>query len=251
MVEVDQWFWSLGKVPPGKAALPRPGIAAGYAASVPDDFRFVVKCPNALTLSHAYAKKGEPLVPNPNFLDPELFLRFLGALDAMVPKIGLFIFQFEYLNKEKMPGPAAFRERLGAFLSALPADFPYAVEIRNPRWMDASWFSFLRDRGVSPVLLQGYWMDDVCDVAQRATGGLGPRACLRLHGEDREGMEERTGEDWSKIVRPKDDELARVAALVRRLLSDGTELWLDVNNHYEGCAPRTIEKLRALLGKTG
>jgi uncharacterized protein YecE (DUF72 family) len=64
-VEVDQWFWSLGKPDAAggmKAALPRTGVAEGYADSVPADFRFTVKCPNALTLTHAYAKKGEPLI---------------------------------------------------------------------------------------------------------------------------------------------------------------------------------------------
>ncbi len=258
-VEVDQWFWSLGKLSPGKAeavgktkaALPRRSVAEGYAASVPEDFRFTVKCPNALTLSHAYAKKGEPLIENPRFLDPELFLDFLGALGNFADKVGLYIFQFEYFNKEKMGGAARFRELLGAFLDGLPRGLPYAVEIRNPRWMDASWFEFLKARGAAPVLLQGYWMDDVCDVAQRAGDALGETVCIRLHGEDREGMEERTGEDWSKIIRPKDDELRRVAGLLRRLRTWGKRVWLNVNNHYEGSAPLTIERLRAIMDAEG
>jgi uncharacterized protein YecE (DUF72 family) len=249
-VEVDQWFWSLGKPSAAgtmKAALPRKGAAEGYAASVPANFRFTVKCPNALTLTHAYAKKGEPLVANPRFLDIDFFMEFLSALGGMIPKIGLFIFQFEYLNKEKMAGPGVFRERLGSFLDALPRGFPYAVEIRNPRWMDASWFEFLRGRSAAPVLLQGYWMDDVCAVAERAGESVGDTVCIRLHGEDREGMEERTGEDWSRIVRPKDDELGRVGATLRQLRTWGKAVWLNVNNHYEGSAPLTIEKIKHAL----
>jgi uncharacterized protein YecE (DUF72 family) len=250
-VEVDQWFWSLGKPDAAgtmKAGLPRRSVAEGYAASVPEDFRFTVKCPNALTLTHAYAKKGEPLVPNPRFLDVEFFMEFLSSLGVMVPRIGLFIFQFEYLNKEKMPGPAAFKEKLGSFLDDLPRGFPYAVEIRNSRWMDAPWFEFLGSHSAAPVLLQGYWMDDVCETARRAGEGLGKELCIRLHGEDREGMEERTGEDWSRIVRPKDEEIARVAGMVRELRTWGRTVWLNVNNHYEGSAPLTIEKLMAALG---
>ncbi len=249
-VEVDQWFWSLGKPDASgamKAALPRRSVAEGYAASVPGDFRFTVKCPNALTLSHAYARKGEPLAPNPRFLDAAFFEDFVGALGSMADKAGLYLFQFEYLNKEKMAGPAAFKEKLGAFLDALPRGLPYAVEIRNPRWMDAAWFDFLKKRGAAPVLLQGYWMEDVRAVAERAGAGIGETVCIRLHGEDREGMEERTGEDWSRIVRPKDEELGRVAGLLRQLRTWGKAVWLNVNNHYEGSAPLTIEKLRALL----
>jgi hypothetical protein len=59
------------------------------------------------------------------------------SLPALVPKVGHFIFQFEYLNKEKMPSRHEFVEQLAAFLGRLPGDLPYAVEIRNPRWIGA------------------------------------------------------------------------------------------------------------------
>jgi uncharacterized protein YecE (DUF72 family) len=244
-VEVDQWFWSLGK---SGAALPRPETVAEYDAATPAGFRFTVKCPNALTLTHAYARKGEPLVANPRFLDPGFFLRFVEALGPLAAKVGLFIFQFEYLNREKMASAGPFRERLAAFLAALPADLPYAVEIRNPRWLDAAWFGLLRGAGAAPVLLQGYWMDDVAAVIGEFHDLLGPVLCIRLHGEDREGMEERTGEDWSRIVRPKDAELDRIAAAGSRLLSEGKKLFININNHFEGSAPLTIERFRARLG---
>ncbi|MDA8424525.1 MAG: DUF72 domain-containing protein [Treponema sp.] len=241
-VEVDQWFWSLGKE---SAALPRREVVTEYDASTPPDFRFTVKCPNALTLTHHDARKGEAMRPNERFLDPELFLRFLDALSALVPKIGLFIFQFSYLNREKMPSKAAFFDQLGAFLETLPADLPYAVELRNPGWLDGGFFDFLAERGVAPAILQGYWMDDAAAKLDRFADKIGPRLCLRLHGEDREGMEERTGESWNKIIRPKDEELGRLAVSITRLF--GKDIYINVNNHYEGSAPRTIEKLEALL----
>ena len=243
-VEVDQWFWSLGK---SGAALPRPGTVVEYDQSTPPGFRFTVKCPNALTLTHHHARKGEALQPNERFLDQEFFLRFLESLAALVPKIGLFIFQFEYLNKDKMPSRNQFMDTLGTFLSSLPGDLPYAVEIRNPRWMDSSWFKMLQDHDGAPVLLQGYWMDDVARLIDQHEASLGKTVCIRLHGEDREGMEERTGSDWSQIIRPKDDELLRISGAVTKLLGSGTKAFINVNNHYEGCAPKTIIKLRRLL----
>ncbi|HOX19208.1 MAG TPA: DUF72 domain-containing protein [Spirochaetales bacterium] len=260
-VEVDQWFWSLGKG--GKAALPRPETVREYDAATPPDFRFVAKCPNALTLTRPYARgaaKGAAPEANPRFLDPSLALAWVEALGPLVPKVGLHVLQFEYLNKEKMPGgKAEFLDRLGPFLEALPADLPWAVEIRNPRWFDPAWLEFLRERRAAPVFLQGYWMDDAADLLRLAAGRLdpkGPPACLRLHGEDREGMEERTGEDWSRIVRPKDDELARLVPAARSLAdtvasgieaAEGIGLFLNINNHYEGSAPLTLGKVQALL----
>src|SRR5512139_1419456 len=53
-VEIDQWFWSLF---PGGLRLPDPAVVKRYAESVPDDFVFTVKAPNALTLTHYYAKQ--------------------------------------------------------------------------------------------------------------------------------------------------------------------------------------------------
>jgi uncharacterized protein YecE (DUF72 family) len=242
-VEVDQWFWSLGKA---GTALPKRETVAEYDMATPADFRFTVKCPNALTLTHHHGKKGEPLQTNPRFLDEGFFNSFLESLAALVPKIGLFIFQFEYLNRDKMESRGAFMERLGRFLERLPADLPYAVELRNPKWIDATWFQLLREHSVAPVLLQGYWMDDVARTIDAHENRIGDTLCIRLHGEDREGMEERTGADWSRVVRPKDQELAAIMGSVRRLLTNDRKVFLNVNNHYEGSAPLTIEKIQQL-----
>ncbi|PKL10083.1 MAG: DUF72 domain-containing protein [Spirochaetae bacterium HGW-Spirochaetae-7] len=243
-VEVDQWFWSLGR---SGAALPRKETVAEYDSSTPGDFRFTVKCPDALTLTHHRGRKGETLESNTRFLDEGFFMHFLESLATLVPKVGLFIFQFEYLNKEKMASRAVFVDRLGQFLERLPADIPYAVEIRNPRWMDAAWFDMLRDHGTAPVLLQGYWMDDIARTMDVNLDRLGDTLCIRLHGEDREGMEERTGADWSRIVRPKDEELQRISQSLKRTFGKGKTVYVNINNHYEGSAPRTIERITLLL----
>ncbi len=240
-VEVDQWFWSLGRT---GASLPRREVVADYDASTPADFRFSIKCPNALTLTHQYARKGEPLVENPRFLDTDFFLRFIESVALIVPKTVVFMFQFEYLNRDKMHSKQVFLEKLSRFLNSLPRDLPYAVEIRNPRWMDDSWFDFLREHQVAPVLLQGYWMDDVPTILNQYGARIGDTICVRLHGEDREGMEERTGEDWSKIVRPKDEEIERIAGSLKIQYGNGKRLIVNFNNHYEGSAPLTIEKFR-------
>ena len=64
-VEIDQWFWSLfGE----SIRLPDPTDVARYRESVPDGFRFTVKVPNSITLTHHYRKaKTRPLVANPHF----------------------------------------------------------------------------------------------------------------------------------------------------------------------------------------
>ena len=59
-VEVDQWFWSAH--PNGKVTLPKRDVVEEYAESVPDDFKFTIKVPNSVTLTHYYRKKNsDPL----------------------------------------------------------------------------------------------------------------------------------------------------------------------------------------------
>ena len=240
-VEVDQWFWSLGKTSYG---LPDRATVAQYNAVTPSGFRFTVKCPNTLTVPYAY-KAGTD--PNPWFLDREVCMRFLDCVEQLLPKIGLLMFQFEYLNKEKMESREKFLARLETFFTSLPPGLPYGCEIRNPRWLDASWFDFLRTHNLAPVLLQGYWMDDISLVLHKHASRLGPIACIRLHGDDRKGIEQATGEDWSRIIEPRDRELMTLVPYIARLARQETVRYVNVNNHYEGSAPLTIAKLQSLL----
>jgi uncharacterized protein YecE (DUF72 family) len=247
-VEIDQWFWSLfGK---DSIKLPTPADVERYRRSVSDDFRFTVKVPNSVTLTHFYNKaRTGPLVPNPSFLSPALFQTFLTLLDPLQDVLGPLMFQFEYLNKQKMPSQSRFQELFEAFLQQLPTSYQYAVETRNGNYLNASYFEFLNRNGLAPVLLQGYWMPPVTDVFQKWRSLILQQevVVIRLHGPDRKGIEEVTGKQWDQIVAPQDEELAAIADTIGDLLDRGIDVYLNVNNHYEGSAPLTIERIRQLL----
>jgi uncharacterized protein YecE (DUF72 family) len=249
-VEIDQWFWSLfGE---DSIGLPKPADVDEYRRSVPNDFVFTVKAPNSVTLTHFYKKaKTEPLVENPYFLSLPLFQTFLSLLDPLGNKLGPVMFQFEYLNKKKMPSQARFQELFGAFSEQLPASYQYGVEVRNARYLNQSYFEFLSRNGLSPVLLQGYWMPSITDIYDdwRSLIARHEVVVIRLHGPDRKGIEKRTGKRWNQIVAPRDEELAAILGVVEDLLEQGVNVYLNVNNHYEGSAPLTIARIRRLLGR--
>jgi uncharacterized protein YecE (DUF72 family) len=106
-VEIDQWFWSLFKG--DTVVLPKAEVVKEYARSVPPGFTFSIKVPNSITLTHHYnKKKNAPLVPNPHFLSTELMEKFLQTLEPLGDHIGPVMFQFEYLNKNKMTSLGPF-----------------------------------------------------------------------------------------------------------------------------------------------
>ena len=55
------------------------------------------------------------------------------------------------------------------------------------------------------------------------------------------------GKQWNRVVAPKDEELAAVIDVIRELLNRDVEVYLNVNNHYEGSAPLTIERIEEML----
>ncbi len=245
-VEVDQWFWSL--FPGASPVLPRPATAAEYSAAVGEDFRFSVKAPNSLTLTHYYKKKKEEdLAANPHFLSVPLFISFLKSLAPLTGRLGPIMFQFEYLNKMKMASQRQFQKLLDIFLSALPDGFTWAVESRNPNYLNRSWFDFLAAHRAAHVFLQGYYMPPITEIYEKFRESIRGTAVIRLHGSDRDGMEKITGDRWNTMVAPRDAELPGVVEMIRDLLKRNVNVYLNVNNHYEGSAPLTIEKLLQLL----
>lgn len=244
-VEIDQWFWSLHGA--DKITLPREKDVVEYAKSVPKDFRFSVKVPNSITLTHFYSLGKTPLVENPHFLSPDLMESFLDTLKPMKPNLGPLMFQFEYLNKQKMASQAELHSRLAAFFETIPEGYEYALELRNPNYLNKSFFSLLKEHKVTPVLIHGYYLPPVNETISKFEVTGNGKLVLRLHGPDREGIEELSKKQWNRLLLPKDEDLQKIVEVVRKLLSQEVELYLNVNNHYEGSAPLTIERIQQLL----
>ncbi len=158
-VEIDQWFWSLFE---NDVVLPKSSTVQEYVKSVPDNFSFAVKIPNSITLTHYYQKdKSKALVPNPGFLSVDLFKEFLQTVEPMKNHLGPLMFQFEYLNREKMPSQIQFQDQFEKFISACPRDYNYGIEIRNPNYLNKRYFEFLNANDLSHVFLQGYYMPSI------------------------------------------------------------------------------------------
>lgn len=247
-VEIDQWFWSLFGV--DKVSLPRSNVVDEYTNSVPDDFKFTIKIPNSITLTHFSKKKrSDPLAENPYFLSFDLFNTFLDSLKAMHPKIGLLMFQFEYLNKQKMTSQNEFIDQFTTFIQKCDPGFNYGIEIRNPYYLNKKYFDFLQQNKLGHVFCQGYYMPDIAQVYGHHWPMITTTTAIRLIGPDRSDIEEKSEGQWDKIYEAKDDEISRITKIIEELEAKNLDIYVNVNNHYEGSAPLTIEKIRAVLFK--
>jgi uncharacterized protein YecE (DUF72 family) len=245
-VEIDQWFWSLFGV--DKVSLPKHEVVEEYTNAVPDDFKFTIKIPNSITLTHFYRKvKTQPLEINPYFLSTELFETFLDTLKPMYSKIGLLMFQFEYLNKQKMSSVYEFIEKFSQFIEKCDPDFNYGIEIRNPWYLNKKYFEFLNKYDLGHVFLQGYFMPDITEIYQKYWSMIKSIGAIRLHGPDRSDIEEKSKGVWNRLYEPKDDEISRITKIIEEIHSKNLDIYVNVNNHYEGSAPLTIERIRKIL----
>lgn len=223
-----------------------------YVRSVPEDFKFTVKVPNSITLTHHYKRsKIELPEPNPHFLSPELFHSFLNALEPMWSRLGPIMFQFEYLNKQKMPSLGVFLEALDSFFQQCPAEFQYGIETRNPNYLSANYFEFLAGRNLGHVFLQGYYMPPIFETFRNFQSLLKNFTVIRLHGPNRKEIEMKTRAVWNSLAEPKEDELKATVSMIEKLLNNNISVYLNVNNHYEGSAPLTIERIQGLLLEKG
>jgi uncharacterized protein YecE (DUF72 family) len=109
-------------------------VLAEYAAAVPDDFRFLVKAPQAVTDPVLRDVRGRATgESNPLFLDAEWTAErsVFPFVEGLGEKGGVLLFQFVPLGHRVLEDPIVFAERVAAFFSRLPAGVPYAVEFRD------------------------------------------------------------------------------------------------------------------------
>ncbi len=248
--EVDQWFWSLES--PDIVRLPKAEDVEAYGKLTPDLFKFTVKAPNAITLTHFYKQAAKEFAekPNPYFLSSKVMTEFLKSIAPLKKKIGVVMFEFEYLNKTKMASIEAFFDQVGTFLDELPNDNAYAIEIRNPNYLKEEYFDFLKRHNTGHVFVDGYYMPPAFEVFEKfGTASLPTKTVVvRLLGTDRQGIEKRTRKHWTEIVDPRDKTIKEISEIVKKLIPKKFDVYANFNNHLEGSAPLSIEKfIKALM----
>lgn len=113
--------------------------------------------------------------------------------------------------------------------------------------MTKKYFDFLAATGLHHFFLHGYYMPSIFDVYKQFGEKIRSLTVIRFLGGDRKEIEKQTGNEWNKIVAPKDGDLQSLATMLTDLGTRNIGTFLYVNNHFEGAAPRTIARINELL----
>jgi uncharacterized protein YecE (DUF72 family) len=141
-----------------------------------------------------------------------------------------------------------FQNRFYEFHNKLDFEIPpIGIEIRNPNYLKAEFFQFLNELMIAPVFLEGYYMPPVVETYQKNKSEIKNLAILRLHGPDRKGIEKMADDNWNKIYINRDKEIKDIVEMIKELEKNEVDLFVNVNNHFEGSAPLTIDKIKTRL----
>lgn len=208
-VEIDSTYYGT----------PQAETLKQWQAATPPDFRFTAKFPHVIT--HDKMLHGA---------DRDT-AHFLASMQLLGDKLGPLVLQFSYQFKPDR------HSDLANFLSALPGDFRYAVEIRHRGWLNDAFFDLLNRHRVALVLTDNASMPRV----DRATTDF---AYIRWLGKRKDVP----GNKYQQVRIKRDNELDNWSQVVARLVGQGVSIWGFANNRYQGHSPATIRALMERLG---
>ena len=222
-VEIDSTFYNV----PSESTLRR------WMESTPASFRFACKLPRAITHAcHLRDCRTE-------------FTAFLRAIEPLASKLQVLLIQLP-----PSFAPKSGRPLLRTFLEQLPRDFRFAVEFRHPGWHRPQVVRLLEKHRICWV-----WADtSPLNERNLAPFELWPNTTdflyLRLLG-DYATKYDGTGERmhrYGKLLWKREAALESWALKIERHLVETRSVWSFVNNHFEGYAPETCQRLAARLG---
>ena len=217
VVEVDSTFY----------ALPDARAVAAWRERTPPDFTFTLKMPREVT--HELRLKGAD----------DLVRDFLDRARELGPKLGPILLQM---------GPDFAPEELPAleqFVSSLPGDIRFAVEVRQSRWMRSDilprLLELLASGNVALALSDGRWIrrEMMLELAERPTADF---LYVRWMGPDREIT------DYSRVQFDRSEEIRAWSDVLKRV-AHTRDVYGFFNNHFAGHSPANAREMQRLLGQ--
>ena len=229
---------------------------AQMAAQVPEDFRFVVKCPNVVTDALVRGEDGKGQQRNPVFLDAGLAVQQFvePALQGLGSKLGVLVYQLSPLPWDMLSHTAPLYDLLASLLQATrealtqAPDVIVAVEVRDPLLLEEALVQVLKQHGATLCLgLHGKMPPIEQQLPMLRRLWPTPLVC-RWHLNTAFGpfgypVAQEKHQPFHEIRTPDPHTLAVLARTVKGITGAGQSAFVTISNDAEGCAPRSIQRL--------
>jgi uncharacterized protein YecE (DUF72 family) len=222
-VEVDSTFYNV----------PSENTMRHWMEMTGSEFRFACKLPREITHVRRLHDCADEL---------QIFLR---AMETLVPKLHVVVIQLP-----PSFGPKDGRTALRKFLEQLPRDFRYAIEFRHHGWHQPQIIRLLEKHRVCWV-----WADtSPLNERNLAPFEFLPRTAdfiyLRLLGDytTKYGHDGGPLHRYGKLLWKREAALESWSLRIERHLNDIRSAWIFMNNHFEGFAPESCQRLANRLG---
>ena len=236
-----------------------------YASQLPDGFECCSKVWERLTIpkygkNKRYGKLAGEV--NEDYLNAGLFT------DAVLPPYersfqehtGPFIFQFQTLYPQWAQSDSDdasaqlrtdFSEKLNSFLSQLPTNFRYAVEVRNRDFLTPEYFQMLASHNVAHVFNHWTYMPSIGEQLSIKGSLSADHIVARILTPL--GVAYKQAVDnffpYSELKKPMETMRRDVADLAKEAINLKKKAYAIVNNRAEGNAPGTIAAIDAMIRK--
>ena len=235
-VGVDQTFYR----PPSEAQL------LMYAEQLPPDFPMVFKVWEYVTVP-VYANHPQYGVKasqrNRHFLDAQVMINeVLPAYGVFRSHTGALIFEFQKYGLD----PEDFLPKLDHFLSQLPSEFRYAIEVRNPAVLGERYWSILHAHGAGHVYSHSTYLPRLltqheCLGKQFSASFVVFRLLTPLGMPYAKAVERAA--PYDRLVEVLPEMRADTLTLLEQSVAEQRPAYVLVNNRAEGSAPLTIQAL--------
>lgn len=227
----------------------------GYRDALPPGFKCVQKVWNRISI-HTFTGHQDGGVAgqlNPDFLNADLCVNeVIGpSLEHFGASIGPLVFEIQTIARKVGIDADGFVGRIEAFLSKLPPDAPYAVELRNEEYLTPAYLAVLREHNVAHLFNSWTRMPSIGEQLANEDVITGPfiiaRALLRpgrLYAEAVDAFA-----PYDRIQDENPELRGDLTKLAERAIKLRIPAYLLINNRAEGSAPHTIVAVARMLAE--
>jgi uncharacterized protein YecE (DUF72 family) len=211
-VEIDSTFY----------AIPPENSVRGWYEKTPENFLFSVKLPSEITHKNRLRDSQDHL------------LDFTQRMLLLKEKLGSILIQLP------PDFPPSEHKALRDFLNILPDGFKFAVEFRDPNWINESIIAELEENNVALALTDGKWIrrEKSLSMIEQMQA---PFSYVRWMGP-------RELTDFSRIQIDRTKEFSQWKEAFQLLSQKSAIIFGYFNNHYQGHSPGSSNLLKKLLG---